>query len=233
MGAAIMPARRGIVGALGAAAVGIALTVVLAACSNGGAKPTAATGTAGSAAGSGASTASGAGSTASGSDAAAAFRACLQQHGVTLPSFSQRPGAGSGRPRPTGTFSRPAGGFSRPPGSGGGSGFGGFGGFGGSANPSQQAALQACASLRPSGAAGFGFGRGGAGPSISATTFASFKSCMAGNGVTITQTDPITALRSLNRGDATTAAALKICDPILGAAADVGAPRASGSPASS
>ncbi len=39
---------------------------------------------------------------------------------------------------------------------------------------------------------------------------------MSDNGVTITVTDPTQAIRSLNRSDAKTAAALKICQPILG-----------------
>jgi hypothetical protein len=133
----------------------------------------------------------------------AAYTACLAQHGVTVPSFS--PGA-----RPSGSFSRPPGGFSRSPGgSRGPGGGGGFGGFGGSADPSTAAARAACASLLPTGA--FGGGR-----TISATTFAAFKSCMSDNGVTITVTDPTQAVRSLNRSDAKTAAALKICQPILG-----------------
>jgi len=136
----------------------------------------------------------------------AAYTACLAQHGVTVPSFS--PGA-----RPSGSFSRPPGGFSRPPGaSRGPGGGGGFGGFGGSADPSTAAARAACASLLPTGA--FGGGR-----TISATTFAAFKSCMSDNGVTITVTVPTQAVRSLNRSDAKTAAALKICQPILGTGA--------------
>lgn len=90
---------------------------------------------------------------------------------------------------------------------------GGRFGFLGSADPSTRAAIQACQSLAPQG--GFGFGRGGD-ATISATTFAAFKSCMSDNGVTISQTDPQQALRSLNRSDAKTAAALKVCDPILG-----------------
>ncbi len=78
--------------------------------------------------------------------------------------------------------------------------------------------MQACQSLAPQGGFGGGFGRGGAvgGGAISATTFAAFKSCMSDNGVAITQTDAQQALRSLNRSDAKTAAALKVCDPILG-----------------
>lgn len=151
--------------------------------------------------------------------AIAAYTACLQQHGVTVPSFS--PGA-----RPSGTFSRPPGGFSRAPGASRGPGGGGFGGFfGGSADPSTAAARAACASLLPAG--GFGGGRGG-GAAISATTFAAFKSCMADNGVTITVTDPQQALRALDRTVAKTAAALKVCQPILGSGAGA---TASGAPA--
>jgi len=147
----------------------------------------------------------------------AAYRACLQQHGVTLPSFS--PGA-----RPSGSFSRPPGGFSRPPGASRGPGGdgGGFGGFG-SPNPSTSAAQAACASLAPAG--GFGGGR-----TISATTFAAFKSCMADKGVTITVTDPQQALRALDRTVAATAAALKVCQPILGTGAASGPPAAAPTP---
>ncbi len=148
-----------------------------------------------------------------------AYTACLAQHGVTVPSFS--PGA-----RPSGTFSRPPGGFSRPPGAsrgpGGGGGFGGFG----SPNPSTSAARAACASLLPAGAVA-------GNRTISATTFAAFKSCMSDNGVTITSTDPQAAMRGLDRTDAKTAAALKICQPILGQGAGSGAPTPSASPAAS
>ncbi len=148
----------------------------------------------------------------------AAYTACLAQHGVTVPSFS--PGA-----RPSGTFSRPPGGFSRPPGASRGPGGGGFGAFG-SPNPSTSAARAACASLLPAGAVG-------GNRTISATTFAAFKSCMSDNGVTITSTDPQTAIRGLDRTDAKTAAALKICQPILGQGAGSGAPTPSASPAAS
>lgn len=150
----------------------------------------------------------------------AAYTACLQQHGVTLPSFSRSA-------RPSGSFSRPPGGFSRPPGgfSGPPGGGGGFGGFG-SADPSTSAARAACASLLPAG------GFGGGGRTISATTFAAFKSCMSDHGVTITSTDPQAALRGLDRTDAKTAAALKLCQPILGQGAG-GTPSPSASPAAS
>jgi hypothetical protein len=62
---------------------------------------------------------------------------------------------------------------------------------------------------------------------VSATTFAAFKSCMSDNGVTITATDPQQGLRGLDRTAATTIAALKVCQPILGSAGATG----SGAPA--
>ena len=103
---------------------------------------------------------------------------------------------------------------------------GGFG-FGpdASANPSFAAAIQACASLRPSG------GVGGAGRTISAATLAAFVSCMSDNGVSISGTDPQAVLRGLNRNDAKTAAALKVCQPMLGQGfGGQGGPAASGAP---
>jgi hypothetical protein len=56
---------------------------------------------------------------------------------------------------------------------------------------------------------------------------------MSDNGVTITSTDPQAAVRGLDRTDAKTAAALKICQPILGQGAASGAPTPSASPAAS
>ena len=209
----VVGARSGVLIAAGT----IAGVLVLAGCGGGGSK-TAATGSTTPAASPSVSAAT---SSAGGSDrprntaAIAAYTACLQQHGVTLPSFSR--GA-----RPSGGFSPPPGGFSRPPGASGAPGDGrAFGGFGGSADPSTAAARAACASLLPAG--GFGGGRGAA---ISATTFAAFKSCMADKGVTITVTDPQQALRALDRTVAATAAALKVCQPILGTGAAASGPPA-------
>jgi hypothetical protein len=151
----------------------------------------------------------------------AQYTACLQAHGVAVPSFSPRARpSGSGLPRPTGSFSQP-------PRATGSRGPGGFGGPDVSGNPSASAALAACASLRPSG--GFGGGRGG-GNTISAATFAAFKSCMSDQGVPITSTDAQAAIRALDRTDPKTAAALKICQPILGQVAR--SPVASTSPSS-
>ncbi len=147
-----------------------------------------------------------------GNTAFAAYTACLAQHGVTVPSFSRGARPLGSFSRPAGTFSRPPGGFSRAPGASrgpGGGGFGGAGGFLGSPNPSTSAARAACASLLPAGAVG-------GGRTISATTFAAFKSCMSDNGVTITTTNPQQAMQGLDRSDPKTAAALKVCQPILG-----------------
>jgi hypothetical protein len=155
----------------------------------------------------------------------AAYTACLAQHGVTVPSFSRGARPSGSFSRPAGTFSRPSGGFSRAPGaSRGPGGGGGFGGLFGSPNPSTSAARAACASLLPAGAVGPGTG----GRTISATTFAAFKSCMSDNGVTITVTNPQQAMEGLDRSDPKTAAALKICQPILGQQGQQGV--ASGAP---
>jgi hypothetical protein len=69
-----------------------------------------------------------------------------------------------------------------------------------------QAAMQACASDRPSGAAGFGGGGGGAAAN------AAFTSCMKDHGVTVSATGGI---RSLNTTDPKTAAAYKTCEVLL------------------
>ncbi|MDQ1484376.1 MAG: hypothetical protein QOJ62_69 [Actinomycetota bacterium] len=192
----------------------IALSFAVAAC--GGAKSQTAAATTPTTAASSApapasASASGTASAAQRAAGLAAYSACLQQHGVTLPSG-----------RPSG---RPSGNGSAPPSGGPGGGPGGFGGLN-SADPSTAAAQQACASLRPQG----GFGGGGAGGTISAATFAAFKSCMSDKGVTVTVTDPQQALRSLDRNDAKTAAALKVCQPIIAQAQAAARPSASASP---
>lgn len=102
-----------------------------------------------------------------------AYRDCLAQHGVKLPSFSPGAGRPSGRPsdRPSG---RPSGGFG-----------GGFGaGLGGaSADPQTQKAVQACASLRPQ------FNRG-AGGGADSSAFQAFTSCLKDHGVTLPSASP-------------------------------------------
>jgi hypothetical protein len=205
--------------AAGVVALSTAALLAVAGCS-GGATGSAAARTKDSPAGASPSGSASGSAPGSASNRAADFRAytdCLQQHGVVVPTFSPRADA-SPRPRPSGTFVRPAR-------SGGARNGGGFG-FLGSADPSARAAMQACQSLAPQGGFGGGFGGGGrGGGAISTTTFAAFKSCMSDNGVTITQTDSQQALRSLNRSDAKTAAALKVCDPILGRPTTTPTPR--------
>ena len=148
-------------------------------------------------------------SSASGAAQFTAYRNCLTQHGLTLPTG--RPGGGTFSRNPS---DRPS--FSRNPSdrpSGGYKGGGGFGGFGGaSADPSAQAAIKACASLAPKGGfggGGGGFGGGGAG---GGTALAAFTSCMKDHGVTVTPQQ----LRSITSStDAKTVAALKVCKPLL------------------
>jgi len=125
-----------------------------------------------------------------------AYRQCLSQHGVTMPT-GRPSGHFSGRPsgRPSGSHS---GGY-------GGGGYGGGFGFGGgaSANPTEAAAAKACASLAPKG----GFGGGGAGGS---TALVAFTGCMKDHGVTVTG-----GTRGMNTTDPKTAAALAICKALL------------------
>lgn len=138
-----------------------------------------------------------------------AYAACLTQHGVTLPS-----GAFARRSRPAGS-----GGFT--PGAGGGGG-GGFGGGFASANPTMAAAMQACSSLRPTGAAGFGGGGGFAG----GTRLTAFRNCMTQQGEAVPTTRPTAVptarptgaaryLNGLNPSDPKVAAALKVCEPLI------------------
>ncbi|MGC0316373.1 hypothetical protein [Kitasatospora acidiphila] len=136
---------------------------------------------------------------ASGSGAAgrAAYMACLKDHGVTLPT------------------GRPSGHPSGAPG-GGGNGGGGPWGGGGSPDPARQAAMQACASLRPQGGGG-GRGNGGG---LNSSAMQAFTSCLKDHGVTLPTSG---GLRALNTADPNTAAAYKTCAPLLPA-------RPSGSP---
>ncbi|MFJ4407065.1 hypothetical protein [Streptomyces sp. NPDC088910] len=136
----------------------------------------------------------------------AAYRDCLSQHGVKLPSFSGRPSdRASGRPS-----GRPSGGF--------GGGSGGFGGFGGeSADPATQKAMEACASLRPQ----FNGQRGG-GPGGDSSAFQAFTSCLKDHGVTLPTPSPTTrrggfgfGFGDLNTSDPKTAKAYTTCKPLL------------------
>jgi hypothetical protein len=140
------------------AAVGLLCALVVAGCGSSSAAPgTSSTSTAAS------TTTTGTSTTSAGD---AAFRACLTQHGATIPS-----GGGFG-----------GGGF----GGGGGGKPGAVGGNRPAPSAALQKALSACASLRPAG--GFG-GRGGARPggagaNSSNPAFAKFESCLKAHGVT-------------------------------------------------
>jgi len=136
------------------------------------------------------------------------YTACLSQHGVTLPS---RGAFGAGR------RSHAAGSFT--PGAGHSYGAGGYGGFA-SANPTTSAAMQACESLRPTGAAGGG-GFGGGSSRLTA-----FRSCMTQQGETVPTTRPTAVptakatgdaryLNGLNPTDPKVEAALKVCEPLI------------------
>jgi hypothetical protein len=140
----------------------------------------------------------------SGSSASASFTAyrnCLSQHGVSLPSG----GPGSG-------------GFD-------GGGFGGSGGSGGSSSTFQKAA-QACASLRPSFGSGGSGGFGGSGGGGFLAALQAFRTCMSDHGESVPTSRPSAPpatgstrddrfLNGLNPANSKVAAALKACESKL------------------
>ena len=129
---------------------------------------------------SGSGTSAVAAATGNASSGYSAYTACLSQHGVTLPS---RGAFGAGRrTHAAGSFTPGAG---RSYGAGGG---GGFGGAFASANPTTAAAMQACASLRPTGAAGGAGGFGGG-----STRLTAFRNCMTQQGEAVPTTRPTAA----------------------------------------
>ena len=185
--------KRMYVSTLVTVAAGVAVAGLIAGCSSGG----------GSANVAATSTAS------SGSAAYSAYTQCLSQHGVKLPSGGA---FGGGR-----RSHSPGAGFT--PGAGRTGGYGG--GYGGgafaSANPSTAAAMQACSSLRPTGAAGFGGG---------STRLTAFRNCMTQQGEAVPTTRPTAAptavatgdaryLNGLNPSDPKVAAALAVCKALI------------------
>jgi hypothetical protein len=186
--------KRIYISTLVSAAAGIAAVGLIAGCSSS------------SGSGTAAATAAASGT---GNAAYSAYTQCLSQHGVTLPSHgafggrrSHSPGAGY----TPGT--RPSGGYG-----------GGYGGFA-SADPSFAAAAQACASLRPTGAAGFGGGGFGGGSS----RLTAFRSCMTQQGEAVPTTRPTAMstatgdaryLNGLNAADPKVAAALNVCKALI------------------
>jgi hypothetical protein len=81
------------------------------------------------------------------------------------------------------------------------------------------AAMQACASLRPSGAAGFGGGGGGFG--AGSTRLAAFRSCMTQQGEAVPTTRPTAPVSPAATGDARYLDGLNPSDPKVAAALNV------------
>jgi hypothetical protein len=148
----------------------LALSVALGACGSSGSSA----GAAATAPTASATTApNGAPTTAAGAAQFEAYTDCLSQHGVTIPPRTR----GSSVPTGAAPSSSAPGGAGR-------------GGFGLNTNdPTVQAAMQACASLRPQftgqGGGGGGFGPGGA---QRTQQFQAYLSCLSDNGVTVPST---------------------------------------------
>jgi len=177
---------------------------------------------AGCASNSGTTTAAATSGSSGGNSAYSAYTQCLSEHGVTLPSGFG--GGFGGRRSPGAGFSRPPGGFTARP--SGGFGGGGFGRGFASADPSMAAAVQACASDRPTGGFGGGFGGGANNSRLTA-----FRNCMSQQGEAIPTTRP-TAFASgdarylggLSTADPKVAQALSVCKPLIPTGAPTGVP---------
>jgi hypothetical protein len=139
------------------------------------------------------------------------FQDCLKDNGVTLPDRGRRPGGGQGNgygPPAGGDGTPPAGTDGTPPTGTNGTPPAG-GGF--ADNPKFQAAMKACAKLRPQG---LGNGRGGpgaAGSQQNIKAFTPYLTCLKDQGLDIKVSDGFNALRNLKRDDAKVQAALKTC----------------------
>lgn len=123
------------------------------------------------------------------------FQDCLKDNGVTLPDRGQRPGGGQG--------------YGTPP-AGGAPGAGGF-----ADNPKLQAAMKACAKLRPQG---LGNGRGGPGranPQQGIKAFTPYLTCLKSAGLDVNVSDGFNALRNLKQDDPKVQAAFKSCQSKL------------------
>lgn len=141
------------------------------------------------------------------------FQDCLKDNGMTLPDRGQRPGGGQGYgppaggdgTPPTGTDGTPPTGTNGTPPTGGAPG----GGF--ADNPKFQAAMKACAKLRPQGLRNGRGGAGGAGPQQNIKAFTPYLTCLKDQGLDIKVSDGFNALRNLKRDDTKVQAALKTC----------------------
>jgi hypothetical protein len=158
---------------------------------------------------------------ATGAAAYSAYTQCLSEHGVTLPSRGAF-GGGARRSHSPGAGFTPGARRS-----------GGYPGFA-SADPSMSAAMQACNSLRPTGAAGFG--GGGEGFGGGSTRLAAFRSCMTQQGEAVPTTRPTAPVSPGATGDARYLNGLSPTDPKVVAALNVCKaliPTASGAPTAS
>jgi hypothetical protein len=185
------PVRPRISSPIGAALTVVALLVVaallLAACGGGTSK---------TAASPPPTTTAGGGGTGNGGATAAqlqAFRTCLSQHGVTLPTFTPRTTV-PGQTTPS-TSAGPA----APAGRGGGG--GGLNAV--FSNPADQTAVQACQGTLPPGYV--------AQQQARQNQQAAFNSCMADHGVTVPATTPGSPPITLDQ----TSAAYQSCSPLL------------------
>lgn len=159
---------------LGRSAAGAGLALILAACGTAASATPAATGapTGTVAAATGAAAAPTTVAANPNRAAGQAYRTCLTQHGVTLPTRPTQP-PNATTPTNNGNGNAAGGGF-------GGGGFGGGGLQAVIANPANAAAVAACKSLQPVG--GFG-GGGNRGQALQA-----YYSCLGDNGVTVPTT---------------------------------------------
>jgi hypothetical protein len=144
------------------------------------------------------------------------FQDCLKDNGVTLPDRGARPGgdgqgggygppSGSGGTPPAGTDGTPPTSTNGTPPAGGAPG----GGF--ANNPKFQAAMKACAKLRPQGLRNGRGGPGGAGPRQNIKAFTPYLTCLKDQGLDVKVSDGFNALRNLKRDDTKVQAALKTC----------------------
>jgi hypothetical protein len=122
-----------------------------------------------------------------------AFRTCLTQHGVTLPTFTPRTTV------PGQTTPSTSAGSATPTGRGGGG--GGLNAV--FSNPADQTAVNACQSTLPAGYV--------AQQQARQNQRAAFNSCMADHGVTVAAATPGSPPATLDQ----TSAAYKICSPLL------------------
>lgn len=166
------------------------------------------------------------GAASGGANGFAAYRSCMEDNGVTLPDMGGAPPSGApgaGGVAPSGAAATPPSGMPS-----GGPGAGGFpGGLpDGVDQATFDAATKACADLAPQR------GPGGPGVDIDQSALVAFKACLTDNDVTVPDGD--NWMGALDRKDATVAAAMKKCAPLLPARGTAPAPsaNATGSPAS-